>query len=105
MGGCLSKPEPEEPKPTKPTPAVQPAVVQEAADQQNAATPPVEAINILPAGGAASVSILPPWVNHTELDISRKPSSSVSAAANATNMNDPAANALRSNLSEVRGSS
>jgi hypothetical protein len=54
---------------------------------------------ILPAAGSSSVAILPPWVNHTELEVSRRPSS-VSTGPSAAN--DPAANALRSNLSEVR---
>jgi hypothetical protein len=54
---------------------------------------------ILPAAGSSSVAILPPWVNHIELEVSRR-ASSVSTGPSAAN--DPAANALRSNLSEVR---
>uniref|UniRef100_A0A383W413 GAF domain-containing protein n=1 Tax=Tetradesmus obliquus TaxID=3088 RepID=A0A383W413_TETOB len=54
---------------------------------------------ILPAAGSSSVAILPPWVNHTELDVSRRASSVSTGPSAAT---DPAANALRSNLSEVK---
>lgn len=97
MGCGASKPEvKEEPKPV--TAPVE--VVQQPVEPPKPPTPPVDAIDILPAGGPAPVAILPPWVNHAELEVGRRPSSM--STGGTTTTNDPAANALRSNLSEVQ---
>lgn len=104
MGVCVSKPAPqadvakstavEQSKP-------QNSGVQEA--RQPAASPAqTQSIDILPAppSVAPSVAILPPWVSHNDTDMGSRqfPSTAVSTA----NASNPAANALRSNLSEVR---
>eukprot|EP00878_Enallax_costatus_P007727 GHUV01008088.1.p1 GENE.GHUV01008088.1~~GHUV01008088.1.p1 ORF type:complete len:865 (+),score=285.58 GHUV01008088.1:142-2736(+) len=97
MGCGASKPEVKD----EPKPVIQPVeIVQQLAEPPRPSPPPVDAINILPAGGPAPVAILPPWVNHTELEVGRRPSS-VSTGGTPP-ANDQAANALRSNLSEVK---
>lgn len=96
MGCGASKPEVKE----ESKPVVQPVqIVQPSPEPPQASSPPGDAINILPAGGPAPVAILPPWVNHTELEVGRRPSSMSNSGTPPAN--DQAANALRSNLSEV----
>jgi hypothetical protein len=77
-----------------------------AAPQQQAAPPRLPgSIDIVPAppSMAPSVAILPPWVSHNDMEMqSKKPTTAPPAAPGSTSGN-PAANALRSNLSEVRG--
>lgn len=105
MGACLSKPAPEGAPVAKAAveqsnPAS--AVVPEARQALAAAelTPPID---ILPAppSVAPSVAILPPWVSHNDTNDMNKRASS-SAAVSTASASNPAANALRSNLSEVR---
>lgn len=101
MGQCISKPvgEPDRAalEQSKPPSAAVPAA------RQPASSPPGETqkIDILPAppSVAPSVAILPPWVSHNDTDMGRRASSST--AVSTSNASNPAANALRSNLSEV----
>jgi hypothetical protein len=103
MGQCVSKPasQPDVSKTAVEQPKLPTTAVQEA--RQPAASPAeTPSIDILPAppSVAPSVAILPPWVSHNETDMTRRPSSS--AAVSTVDASNPAANALRSNLSEVR---
>lgn len=103
MGCGGSKPEvAEEPKPAFQPVVSEPVLVSETTKTATPGVESAEAISILPAGGPAPVAILPPWVTHSDIGEvvgSRRPSN---ASTGATGANDPAANALRSNLSEVR---
>jgi hypothetical protein len=110
MGACLSKPAPVPDGGVKSAqgdqykPQTQAAAVQETRQEARPAPAAGDApsIDILPAppSVAPSVAILPPWVSHNDSDINRRASSS--AAVSTANTSNPAANALRSNLSEVR---
>lgn len=102
MGQCISKPVGEPDRATveqdKPPSAAVPAARQPASSPGE--TQPA-GIDILPAppSVAPSVAILPPWVSHNDTDMGRRATSST--AASTSNASNPAANALRSNLSEV----
>jgi hypothetical protein len=101
MGQCMSKPagEPDRTavEQSKPVSAAVPAARQPASSPGE-----TQSIDILPAppSVAPSVAILPPWVSHNDTDMGRRASSST--AVSTSNASNPAANALRSNLSEVR---
>eukprot|EP00775_Hariotina_reticulata_P013923 gene13923-14041_t len=92
----------EEPKPAFQPVVSEPVLVSETTKPATSGVESAEAISILPAGGPAPVAILPPWVTHSDIGEvvgSRRPSN---ASTGATGANDPAANALSSNLSEAR---
>jgi len=103
MGCAGSKPTmAEEPKPASQPIISDPLIVTETSNPATPGVESTEAISILPAGGPAPVAILPPWVTHSDMGEVGEPGRPSNASTGATGADDPAANALRSNLSEVR---
>lgn len=99
MGQCLGTPSP----PRDSSAAAQKASVtnvsQVSADQ-TAKPPDAAPPSVVPVGSTASVSIMPPWASHGELEGNNRPC--LVRPTPTTPASDPATTALRSNLSEVR---
>jgi hypothetical protein len=104
MGACGSKQEPlfvqnvTDPAPAGPPPS-EPETVTPPEPIPTAKTQPV--VDILPSGGAGSMSVLPPWIKQGSMDESSYQNNSGSQ----NSKSNPTADAVRLNLSEVIGAS
>lgn len=103
MGGCASKPVPPVEPPPAPPPAAPAAPAANSKQTQGSAAVVQNGtdVNLLPAAGTSPVSVLPPWV--TAGGVGPSDAAHDSGNSNATNKgSNPAAEAVRLNLSEVR---
>ena len=101
MGACASKPEPllvqtiADPVPAGPPPPG-PETVTPAEALPAAKTQP--SVDILPSGGTGSMSVLPPWIKQGSID---EGSYHNNSSGSQNSKGNPAADAVRLNLSEV----
>jgi hypothetical protein len=107
MGVCGSKPEVKQEAPAAQPPAApapQPPAAPAAVPSKPEAADPPKGVQIVPTGERSTVAVLPPWVKSSSLSMA--PGEGMvqgSAGSNGTTYRNATADAVRMNLSEVRG--